>query len=544
VRSDSVPSRRKAVIGGGVRFAALLLLFLASCGKLLGLRDGKVQGACTTDAECAPGYACLQSFGCRNKCSADSDCGPGARCFKAFITTACIPASEGCGQPSADSDAADGCPQGTHCDGRVCRTDCTDAAQCAGGQTCINGGCVSDPIHETPADGGGGSGGTLGGNAGAANAAGHRAGGKSNGAGGSMSSGGSTGAAGSTNTGGSSSTGGSPSTGGSLSTAGSTSVGGWPGAGGMHSSGGTGAGGASVGTAGSGTSGAGSGTAGSGGTGSVGALKSAGCGKTPSIASSDYNNGHHIAITAGGMQREYVLNVPTSYNNATPYKLIIAYHQLSGTADDVYKSQYYHLLSLSNDSTIFVAPNGQQGGQNCTQASGCGWANPNNTDLQLADAIVAQIEDNFCVDKNRIFAIGWSAGGSMAYKTACERPLSAPANGYVRGVAVYSGQQLSGNCTPSAPVAYYASHGTQDTVIGYNLGVSLAQTYAGVNGCTWMTPTKVTSGPHVCTSMTGCTTGYPLEFCSFNGPHTPDPDTGQSASSWAYQEVWTFLSQF
>jgi hypothetical protein len=31
---------------------------------------------------------------------------------------------------------------------------------------------------------------------------------------------------------------------------------------------------------------------------------STGCGKTPTIPSSDYNNGHHIAITVGNMARE------------------------------------------------------------------------------------------------------------------------------------------------------------------------------------------------------------------------------------------------
>jgi len=38
-------------------------------------------------------------------------------------------------------------------------------------------------------------------------------------------------------------------------------------------------------------------------------------------------------------------------------------------------------------------------------------------------------------------------------------------------------------------------------------------------------------------------TGYPAQFCAFNGDHTPDPRDG-SASSWEYQTVWTFFSQF
>ena len=75
-------------------------------------------------------------------------------------------------------------------------------------------------------------------------------------------------------------------------------------------------------------------------------------------------------------------------------------------------------------------------------------------------------------------------------------------------------------------------------------GVGLCESYAMVDGCAWTTPTKVTSGNHVCTNLMGCTAGYPVEFCSFNGPHTPDPTDPGQRTSWEYQNVWTFLSQF
>lgn len=321
------------------------------------------------------------------------------------------------------------------------------------------------------------------------------------------------------------------------------------GAGGMGRGGrGGGMGGAAAGTAGSGAGASGgSGAAGAAGMSSTGSGMSAGCGKTPTIASSMYNNGQHISITAANMQRRFILNVPTNYDNTHPYRLVIAYHELNGNDNEMYKNQYYHLLPLSDNSTIFVAPNGQKNGAACTGTgtgdSGCGWPNSSNSDLALADAVVAELEDNFCIDTNRIFATGWSYGGSMSYKTACERPLGG-ANGFIRAIAVYSGAQLSGNCTPSKPVAYYASHGTHDSVLNYDGGVSLAQNFSSADGCTWMTPTKVTSGAHVCTNLMGCMTGYPVEFCSFNGDHTPDPDNGQSGNSWEYENVWTFLKQF
>ncbi len=383
-------------------------------------------------------------------------------------------------------------------------------------------------------------------------------------------SGGHPGTGGMTGTGGASGTGGttvsgnggaatggsSAQSGGTSATGGSTSSGGQPGTGGESASGGTtgqpvtgGAmGGNSGRDGGPATGGAGGGTAIDGG-GSTPAGQSAGCGKAPTIASSNYNNGHHIAITAAGKAREYILNVPTNYDNTKPYKFVIAYHELNGNDDEMYKNQYYHLLNLSQNSTIFVAPNGQQNNANCTQASGCGWPNTSDSDMALADAVVAQIEENFCIDTNRIFATGWSYGASMSEQTACERPLSGlgSATWGLRAIAVYSVAYLSNtdNCKASSskPVAYYASHGTNDSVLPYSGGVSIAQTWAAADGCTAATPTQAT-GNHVCTNYAGCKTGYPVEFCSFVGPHTPDPTDSGGGTSWEYQNVWTFLSQF
>ena len=287
------------------------------------------------------------------------------------------------------------------------------------------------------------------------------------------------------------------------------------------------------------------GTSSAGGSGAVG--MSAGCGKAPTIPTGMYNNGTNIPITAASMQRRYILSVPTNYDNKKPYKLIIAWHQRDGNDNQMYANKYYHLQPLSNDTTIFVAPNGQLNGKPCAGTGNgegsCGWPNTNDSDMALADAVVKEVEDNFCVDTNRIFATGWSYGGSMSYATACERPLGA-ANGFVRAIAVYSGSQLSGQCTPSKAVAYYASHGTSDSVLNYTNGITLAQNFAKANGCTWAEPTKVTTGNHMCTDLAGCTSGYPEEFCSFNGDHTPDPRDSGGGTSWEYANVWKFFSQF
>jgi poly(3-hydroxybutyrate) depolymerase len=298
----------------------------------------------------------------------------------------------------------------------------------------------------------------------------------------------------------------------------------------------------SAGSAGSGGSG------GSSGAGGMGTL-SGGCGKMPTIASSMYNNGNPISIMAANKQRRYILSVPADYDNKKPYKLVIAWHQLDGNDKQMYQQNFYWLKDIPEaaSSTIFVAPNGEKNGAPCTGTGsgegGCGWPDSGGANVALADAVVAQVAENFCIDKNKIFANGWSYGGSMSYRTACSRPHGMGDWG-VRAVAVYNGAAnlSSGGCTPSKSVAFYASHGTNDNILGYTGGVSMAETYAKLNSCTWMTPTKA-SGNHVCTNVMGCKAGYPVEFCSFVGPHTPDPPR-EGGQRWQPQEVWKFFSQF
>lgn len=327
------------------------------------------------------------------------------------------------------------------------------------------------------------------------------------------------------------------------------------GSGGATDTGGRGGGGraGAGGRGGSGATGGGTGTGGSMGGGGSGVMPamSSGCGKMPTIASSMYNNGNPIPIMAANRQRRFILSVPTNYDNTKPHKLVIAWHELDGNDKKMYRDNYYGLKTMGDaaSTTIFVAPNGEKGGAPCTGTAnsgeaGCGWPDSSGSNVALGDAVVALIEENFCIDKNRTFANGWSYGGSMSYRTGCSRPLGGgTATWGVRAIAIYNGNPgLSGNCTPGKPVATYVSHGTQDSIFNHSVGVSMAQTWAKTNGCTWMTP-MTASGNHVCANLTGCMMGYPVEFCSFVGGHTAYPPS-EGGQPWQAAEVWKFFSQF
>jgi hypothetical protein len=268
-------------------------------------------------------------------------------------------------------------------------------------------------------------------------------------------------------------------------------------------------------------------------TNSADAKASAGCDKAPAL-----KNGT-ITIESNG-SRSYILRVPDNYDNRHPYRLIIAYHWGGGTADQVAEgtgateSPFYGLWDLANNSTIFVAPIGEGSG-NAT-----GWPNPGGQDLTFSDAMLAQVEAGLCIDTTRIFANGFSYGAAMSYEMACARP------NVVRAVLLYSGSLLSGCDGGTTPVAFYASHGVSDSVLDISQGRALRDHFVQVNGVTPQNPPEpaVGSGTHICTTYTGGSPKYPVEWCAFDGDHNPTPhDSGQS-TSWNPPQAWAFISQF
>jgi poly(3-hydroxybutyrate) depolymerase len=278
-----------------------------------------------------------------------------------------------------------------------------------------------------------------------------------------------------------------------------------------------------------GASGSGTGGSGTGGSAGAGAGKSDGCGDPKTL-----QNGT-IDIMFGGASRKYILRVPDGYDQNHPHRLVFAFAESGSSAESVEERDFFRLANLDTDKkTIFVAPDAANGmGQ---------W---NKSDIELTDAILKELEDDLCIDKTRIFATGFSFGGAMSLALACQRA------DVFRGVAFFSGADLTGSCTETLtkPIAYYASQASGDSSgdpIPSSGRIKQAQ-FAAVNGCT-AEPSATTfpaaGQPHTCTDYKNCSAGHPTKYCVFDGPHGWEPtDPGQS-TSWNPAEAWKFITQF
>ncbi|SPO01696.1 related to esterase D [Cephalotrichum gorgonifer] len=259
------------------------------------------------------------------------------------------------------------------------------------------------------------------------------------------------------------------------------------------------------------------------------AAPSAGCGKTPTLG-----NGSHT-LTVNGKQRQYIVKLPDQYDNTKAYPFIFTFHALGGTAQQIADGgsgtqAYYGLPPLANNSAIFVSPNGLNNG----------WGNQGGEDIAFIDAMMEALDADLCVEQDLRFSTGFSYGGAISYSLACSRPDK------IRAVAVLSSGVLSGCNGGTQPVAYYAQHGTSDSVLPIAGGRGMRDRFVKNNGCTPAAsePAVAANGASTKTKYEGCTEGYPVTWVVFNGDHNPGQADPGSQTPFGPGNTWEFFSQF
>ncbi|MGI5201978.1 alpha/beta hydrolase family esterase [Spirillospora sp. CA-108201] len=168
---------------------------------------------------------------------------------------------------------------------------------------------------------------------------------------------------------------------------------------------------------------------------------------------------HTIAM--GGWNRPYLLHVPPQREAGAPLPLIVALH--GGLNDAEYVRRQSGLDETADRHGYAVAyPDGLLGTWN---AGACCWFArwSGVDDVAFLDKLIDTLVRQGVADPRRVFVTGFSNGGGMAYRYACER------SDRIAGIAVVSGALAIG-CTPRKPVSVLAFHGTWDPSVPYTGG--------------------------------------------------------------------------
>jgi polyhydroxybutyrate depolymerase len=175
------------------------------------------------------------------------------------------------------------------------------------------------------------------------------------------------------------------------------------------------------------------------------------------------------SITVDGVERTFIARAPQTAGETTDISapaVLIALHGLGGEGADF--EGYTGLTgAVHTDRVMLVYPDGlpTPDGRRSWNAGGC--CNPAGQtpvdDVAFLDALIDRlIADG--ADPDRIYLAGFSNGGMMAYRAACELGES------IAGIAVVAGALVVDDCTPSAVVPLVAVHGTADPVVPFDGG--------------------------------------------------------------------------
>jgi hypothetical protein len=144
-------------------------------------------------------------------------------------------------------------------------------------------------------------------------------------------------------------------------------------------------------------------------------------------------------------------------------------------------------------------------------------------DIPMVDALVSTLGAAYCVDQDRVFAIGDSAGALFVNLVGCVRAAK------VRGIAVLSNAPPPpGPCLDYTAVWLLQQTDTDPMTVGAGLGNR--DFWAGRNSCNVLMPKSIM--PAGCVEYAGCSDRLPVHFCEHDGNGLP---------SFAVSTAWDFF---
>jgi len=161
--------------------------------------------------------------------------------------------------------------------------------------------------------------------------------------------------------------------------------------------------------------------------------------------------------------------VPEGYSPERPVPLVLSLHGFGGTGQS-YVQYWTRNDQPDQKSFIVVAPTGSVDSKgrtfwNATDAC-CDKDRRGVDDAAYLRKLIETVESSYSIDAQSIHVTGYSNGGFMAYRMACEHADKVASIVSVAGAGL--GDPAA--CVPSAPVSVLQVHGLQDPVIRYEGG--------------------------------------------------------------------------
>ena len=247
---------------------------------------------------------------------------------------------------------------------------------------------------------------------------------------------------------------------------------------------------------------------------------SAGCGKAANASGA---KGERRTVKAQGKDRTFVRFVPAGYSPSRAYPVVAVLHGVGATGAQM--AEFVKMQEYAAGKAIVVFPDAASGQ----------WDLNGDSDLLFFDAVREDLEANLCVNRQRVFAVGFSMGGFMTNHLGCKR--SATIRAIVPADAGFPGS--GAGCGKTAALVY---HRTEDDVVTIDKGKAARDRWIGIDGC------QKTSKPldafgfagKGCVAYDGCPANTTVSWCE---------DTARTAYKHDLRDVyrtpiWQWLDSF
>jgi polyhydroxybutyrate depolymerase len=218
-------------------------------------------------------------------------------------------------------------------------------------------------------------------------------------------------------------------------------------------------------------------------------------------------------ITIDGEARTFLRFIPQSYNPNTPMELVLALHGAGGTSDKA--RTMFDLEGSANGKAIIIYPQALPdpvSGENRWDAH-----TKDGKDFKFVDDMIRRTEANYCIDRDRIFATGFSLGARFTSNLGCWR------GDVLRAIAPVA----PGGSAETLPlsdcvgeVGIWEGLGDLDDALHTFGATRVRDYYSGANGCS---PTRAPTTPTGCERYDGCRAEVPAVWCTYNLAHMWPP---------------------
>ncbi len=247
---------------------------------------------------------------------------------------------------------------------------------------------------------------------------------------------------------------------------------------------------------------------------------------------------------SGGLLRSYRVHVPRGYQPQQPIPLVLNFHG-HGSFDYVQERGTHFSTLADREDFLVVYPQGIVGPDKNTGWDDGRHKNPKSNDVLFVSDLISTLQHQWCIDADRIYATGFSNGGSMTILLACRMAARIAAFASVSGAY----PPFPGGCHPSRPVPILEFHGTADKIVPYD-GTSLLPTipdwlasWTAIDGCHSQPSIFYQSGNITGERWTGCRDDMLIEHYRIDGGKHHWP-TQQHDGLDATAVIWSFFQNY